>query len=136
MARTKQKARESQKLSHSKNLKGDMKSVKELKNKGGGIKRPHKFKPGTVALREIRKYQKSTDHLIPKAPFTRLVRQKISDHATDMKLSKGALEMLREDGEQHLTRYFENALLQTLHAKRVTVQSKDMRLTGFLMEDK
>jgi hypothetical protein len=41
----------------------------------GGIKRPHRFRPGTVALREIRKYQKSTDLLIPKACFQRLVKE-------------------------------------------------------------
>ena len=41
----------------------------------GGIKKPHRYRPGTVALRDIRKYQKSTENLIKKAPFQRLVRE-------------------------------------------------------------
>jgi histone H3 len=45
----------------------------------GGVKKPHRFKPGTVALREIRKYQKSTDLLIRKLPFQRLVREIAQD---------------------------------------------------------
>ena len=39
----------------------------------GGVKKPHRYKPGTVALREIRRYQKSTELLIRKLPFQRLV---------------------------------------------------------------
>ena len=41
----------------------------------GGVKKPHRYRPGTVALREIRKYQKSTDLLLRKLPFQRLVRE-------------------------------------------------------------
>ena len=45
----------------------------------GGVKKPHRFRPGTVALREIRRYQKSTELLIRKLPFQRLVREIAQD---------------------------------------------------------
>lgn len=51
----------------------------------GAIKKPHRFRPGTVALREIRKYQKSTELLIRKLPFQRLVREIASDYKSDLR---------------------------------------------------
>jgi histone H3 len=48
----------------------------------GGVKKPHRFRPGTVALREIRKYQKSTELLLRKLPFQRLVREIAQDYKT------------------------------------------------------
>lgn len=74
MARTKQTARKST---------GGKAPRKQLATKAarksapatGGVKKPHRFRPGTVALREIRKYQKSTELLIRKLPFQRLVRE-------------------------------------------------------------
>merc|ERR1712090_53518 len=45
----------------------------------GGVKKPHRYKPGTVALREIRRFQKSTELLIKKLPFQRLVREIAQD---------------------------------------------------------
>lgn len=41
-----------------------------------------RYRPGTVALREIRKYQKSTDLLIQKLPFARVVREVADDFIT------------------------------------------------------
>jgi histone H3 len=41
----------------------------------GGVKKPRRYRHGTVALREIKKYRKSTDLLIRKLPFRRLARQ-------------------------------------------------------------
>ena len=49
----------------------------------GGVKKPHRYRPGTVALREIRRYQKSTELLIRKMPFQRLVREIAQDFKTD-----------------------------------------------------
>ena len=74
MARTKQTARKST---------GGKAPRKQLATKAarksaptaGGVKKPHRYRPGTVALREIRKYQKSTDLLLRKLPFQRLVRE-------------------------------------------------------------
>lgn len=50
-----------------------------MQNTTGGVKKPHRFRPGTVALREIRRYQKSTELLIRKLPFQRLVREIAQD---------------------------------------------------------
>ena len=74
MARTKQTARKST---------GGKAPRKQLATKAarksapstGGVKKPHRYRPGTVALREIRRYQKSTELLIRKLPFQRLVRE-------------------------------------------------------------
>ncbi|CAN6567863.1 unnamed protein product [Malus baccata var. baccata] len=78
MARTKQTARKST---------GGKAPRKQLATKAarksapttGGVKKPHRYRPGTVALREIRKYQKSTELLIRKLPFQRLVREIAQD---------------------------------------------------------
>ena len=51
----------------------------------GGVKKPHRYRPGTVALREIRRYQKSTELLIRKLPFQRLVREIAQDFKTDLR---------------------------------------------------
>ena len=53
--------------------------VIQAANATGGVKKPHRFRPGTVALREIRRYQKSTELLIRKLPFQRLVREIAQD---------------------------------------------------------
>ena len=57
----------------------------------GGIKKPHRHRPGTVALREIRKYQKSTDLLLRKRPFYLLVREIAQDFKSDLKVSFNTL---------------------------------------------
>ncbi len=51
----------------------------------GGVKKPHRYRPGTVALREIRKYQKSTDLLLRKLPFQRLVREIAQEFKADLR---------------------------------------------------
>ena len=58
---------------------------------GGNVKRPHRYRPGTVALREIRKYQKSTDLLIRKLPFQRLVREIASEYKNDLRFQSAAV---------------------------------------------
>ncbi|KAE8662530.1 histone H3.2 [Hibiscus syriacus] len=60
------------------------KAARKLAPTTGGVKKPHRFRPGTVALREIRKYQKSTELLIQKLPFQRLVREIAQDFKTDL----------------------------------------------------
>ncbi len=57
----------------------------------GGVKKPHRYRPGTVALREIRKYQKSTDLLIRKLPFQRLVREIAQDFKNDLRFQSSAI---------------------------------------------
>lgn len=92
------------------------------------VKKPYKYRPGTVALREIRKYQKSHDLLIRKLPFTRLVRQIAQDFKTDLRFRSTAMESLQEAGESFLTGIFEDSNLVAIHAKRVTIQVKDIQL--------
>lgn len=94
MARTKQTARKST---------GGKAPRKQLATKAarksapatGGVKKPHRYRPGTVALREIRRYQKSTELLIRKLPFQRLVREIAQDFKTDLRFQSAAVGALQ-----------------------------------------
>lgn len=126
MARTKQSARKST---------GGKAPRKQLATKAarksnfrGGVKKPHRFRPGTVALREIRKYQKSTQLLIPKLPFQRLVREIAQDFKTDLRFQSSAVSALQEAAEAYLVGIFEDSNLCAIHAKRVTIMPKDIQL--------
>ena len=94
----------------------------------GGVKKPHRYRPGTVALREIRKYQKSTELLIRKLPFQRLVREVAQDFKTEIRFQSTALLALQEAAEAYLIGLFEDTNLCAIHAKRVTIMPKDMQL--------
>ena len=74
----------------------------------GGIKKPQRYRPGTVALREIRKYQKSTELLIRKLPFQRLVRHVTSEFNLDLRFQSAALMALQEAAEAYLVGIFES----------------------------
>lgn len=99
------------------------------------VKKPHKFKPGTVALREIRRYQKSTELLIRRLPFQRLVRE-ISENVTGPmtnwneapRWQAAAIGAMQEAAEAYLVNLFEDVNLLAIHAKRVTIMPKDMHL--------
>jgi len=86
----------------------------------GGVKNSHRYRPGTVALREICRYQKSTELLIPKLPFQRLVREIAQDFKTDLRFQSSAFMALQEAGEAYLVGLFEDTNLCAIHAKRVT----------------
>ncbi|KAL4068872.1 histone-fold-containing protein [Scleroderma yunnanense] len=92
----------------------------------GGVKKPHRFRPGTVALREIRRYQKSTELLIRKLPFQRLVREIAQDFKTDLRFQSSAVMALQEAAEAYLVSLFEDTNLAAIHAKRD--QPKDLAL--------
>lgn len=94
----------------------------------GGIKKPHRYRPGTVALREIRRYQKSTDLLIRKLPFQRLVREIAQDFKHDLRFQSTAILALQEAAEAYLVGLFQDANLIAIHAKRVTIMPKDIAL--------
>ena len=96
---------------------------------GFPIKRRH-YWPGTLALREIRKYQKSTDLLIKKAPFIRLVKEILHRKLgkSEIRMQCIAVEALQEAAEYYITNIFDDANLCALHAKRITLQPKDMQL--------
>merc|ERR1711947_45731 len=110
MARTKQTARKST---------GGKAPRKQLATKAarksapatGGVKKPHRYRPGTVALREIRRYQKSTELLIRNLPF-----------------QSSAVMALQEASEAYLVGLFEDTNLCDIHAKRVTIMPKDIQL--------
>eukprot|EP00347_Sterkiella_histriomuscorum_P022132 403331571 len=127
MARTKQTARKNT---------GAKAPRKHLANKAArktapanaGIKKPHRYRPGTVALREIRKYQKSTDLLIRKLPFQRLVREIASEYKNDLRFQSSAVLALQEAAEAYMIGLFEDTNLCAIHGKRVTIMPKDMQL--------
>jgi histone H3 len=100
----------------------------ETKQAGPSIRRPHRYRPGTVALREIRRYQKSTDLLIRKLPFQRLVREIAQDFKTDLRFQKSAIAALQEAAEAYLIGLLEDTNLCAIHAKRVTIMPKDIQL--------
>ncbi|KAK3537592.1 hypothetical protein QTP70_016676 [Hemibagrus guttatus] len=95
----------------------------------GGVKKPHHYRPGTVALREIRRYQNSTELLIRKLPFQRLVREIAQDFKTDLRFQSSAVMALQEASEAYLVSLFEDTNLCAIHAKRVTIMPKDIQLT-------
>jgi len=99
-----------------------------LRSVNAGVRKPHRFKPGTVALREIRKFQKSTDLLIRKLPFYRLVREVMGDFNTKLKIHPYAVLALQEASEAYLVGLFEDTNLVAAHAKRVTIMPKDIQL--------
>lgn len=94
-----------------------------------GVKKIHRFRPGTVALREIRKLQRSTDLLIAKLPFQRLVREIAQDFKTDLRFQSSAIAALQEASEAYLIGLFEDANLACIHAKRITIMPKDLNLS-------
>ena len=94
-----------------------------------GTKKPHRYQPGMVALHEIRRYQKSTELLIRKLPFQRLVREIAQDLGKkDIHFQSWAIIVLQEASEAYLVGLLEDSNLCTIHAKRVTIMPKDIQL--------
>ncbi len=87
-----------------------------------------RFRPGTVALREIRKYQKTTELLIRKLPFQRLCREISQDFKSELRFQSSALLALQEAAEAYVVGLFEDTNLCAIHAKRVTIMPKDIQL--------
>ena len=134
MARTKQTARKST---------GGKAPRKTLATKAarksapatGGVKKPHRYRPGTVALREIRRYQKSSDLLVRKLPFQRFVREVAQDFKTDCRFQSTAMLALQEAAEAYHVGLFEDTNLCAIHAKRVTIMPTDIQLATFSPEE-
>ncbi|KAH8889405.1 histone-fold-containing protein [Thozetella sp. PMI_491] len=98
------------------------------------IGKKRRYKPGTKALKEIRCYQKSTKLLIPKAAFSRLVREIVHDKACQpFRMQASALGALQEAAEQYLTRFFEMSYLATIHGGRITMMVKDFHLVSRIL---
>ncbi len=99
------------------------------------VKKPRRYRPGTVALREIRKYQKSAELLIRKAPFQRLVREIAATYRTDFRFQSAAVLAIQEAAEAYLVGVFEDTNLASIHAKRVTIMPKDIKLARRIRGD-
>lgn len=128
MARTKQLAR---KRVLTKNYSVPPRKVlyaKAERKSAPTLKKFYRFKPGTVAIREIKKYQRSNELLIKKLPFQRLIREIALNFKTDARFQTSSVIALQEATEAYLVGLFEDANLCAIHAKRVTVMPKDMYL--------
>ena len=135
MARTKQTARKSTggKVPRKQSA---TKAARKSSPTSASVKKPHRYRPGTVALREIRKYQKSTELLIRKLPFQRLVREVAQDFKNDLRLQSSAVMALQEAAEAYLVSLFEDTNLCAIHAKRVTIMPRDMQLARRIRNEK
>ena len=95
----------------------------------GGVKKPHRYRPRTVALREIRRNQKSVELLIRKLPFARLVREIAQDFKTDLQFQSNAIGALHEASEAYLVGLYKDTNLCAIHAKHATIMPKDLQLS-------
>ncbi len=103
----------------------------------GGVKKPHRYRPGTVALREICRFQKSTELLIRKSPFQCVVCEIVKDILKkDLRFQSTAMLALQEASEAYMVGMFEDTNLAALHAKRVTILPRDMALARCLRGDR
>ena len=104
----------------------------------GGLKKPHRYQPGMVALREIRRYQKSTENLIKWTPFQRLIREISQEYriypdgpgtpSVQVRFQSTAIAALQEAAENYIVGLFEDLNLLAIHARRVTIMPRDIRL--------
>jgi histone H3 len=135
MARTKQTAHQSTRGKapcHNLATKAAQKQARHT----WGVKKPHHYCPGTVAIREIRKYQKNTDLLIRKAPFQRLVKEIATDLRSDLWMQSTAVLALQEALEAYLVCLFEDSNECAIHAKCVTIMPKDIQLAQHIRGEK
>jgi histone H3 len=128
MARTKQTARKSTGGKAPRKNLAQFAARKSFLADGVTKRKKKRFRPGTVALREIRKFQRSTELLIKKAPFQRLVREIMQDFKSDFRCQSKAIEAIQTAAEAYLVDLFENCNLCAIHAKRVTIMPKDLSL--------
>jgi histone H3 len=129
MARTKQTARKST---------GGKAPRKQLETKAarkapapavaGSAKKPHRYRAVSTAMREIRRYQKTTELLIRKQPFQRLVRSVCQEFKPDCRFQGSALASLQEATEAYIIGLFEDAHDCAIHGRRVTVMPRDLEL--------
>jgi len=95
-----------------------------------------RFRPGTVALREIRKYQKTTALMMPRQPFQRLVREITQNLSVDKRYQMSALEALHEAAEAYVIGLFDDTNLAAIHGKRVTIMPRDIQLARRMRGEK
>merc|ERR1712065_42406 len=98
-----------------------------IRREGGVKKKKKRYRPGTVALREIRKFQKGSELLIRRLPFQRLVRGLAQDIKANLRFQSSAISALQESAESYLVELFADSNLCAIHAKRVTIFPKDVQ---------
>ena len=104
----------------------------------GGVKKPHWYRPGIVTLREIRRYQKSIECLIKRSPFQKLIREISQEYrvcpdgpgtpSVQVQFQSTAIAALHEAADNFIVGLFEDINLLAVHAKRVTIMPRDIRL--------
>lgn len=142
MARTKQQSTRSTQIQKAKKSTAPWKNLQtKLQTQRGKfgqkpesdesiIKRPHRWRKGTVALREIRKYQQRVDLILPKLSFARVVREITQGiNKSTFAFQSAALTALQEAAEAYLCHLFEDTQLLAIHARRVTIMPRDMQLS-------
>ena len=112
--------------------------LRRNKSPTGGLKKPHRYQPGLVALREIRRYQQSTECLIKRTPFNKLIKEILQEYrvcpdgpgtpSVQVRFQSTALAALQEAAENFIVGLFEDINLLAVHARRVTVMPQDIRL--------
>ena len=125
MARSKAAAR---KLGAGKRMIPGGGALKSRRPDEGKQVKKRRFRPGTLALREIRRYQKSTDLLLRKLPFQRLVREIAQYYVPTVRFQSTALAALQEASEAYMVGLFEDTNLCAIHAKRVQIMPRDLHL--------
>ena len=93
---------------------------------------PHRYQPRMVALREIWRYQKSTELLIRKLPFQRLVHEILQGFGVGFRVTLAMMVALQEAAEAYLVQLLEDSNLCAIHAKRITIQPKDIQLVRWI----
>ena len=115
-------------LSSHPEVSGSGKAPRSQVNAGMKKRKHRRYRLGTVALREIRRFQKSTELLIRRMPFQRLVREIAQTYSLYLRFQSGAVLALQEAAEAYLVGLLEDSNLCTIHAKRVTIMPRDMQL--------
>jgi len=93
-----------------------------------GVKKSFRWRPGTVALRQVKKLQASTALLIARAPFSRLVREIAESHKAGLRFQSSAVAAIQEATESFVIGLLGDANLTALHANRVTALPRDLQL--------
>ena len=101
-----------------------------------GLKKPHRYRPGMVALREIRRYQRSTDNLIKQTPFQKLIREISQEYricpdgpgtpSVQVRFQSTTIAALQEAAENYIVGLFEDVNLLAIHARQVTIMPRDI----------
>ena len=107
------------------------KLIRWSKTPTGGLKKPHQYRPGLVALREIRRYQQSTECLIKRTPFNKLIKEISQEYrvcpdgpgtpSVQVRFQLTALAALQEAAENFIVGLFEDINLLAVHARRVVM---------------